>query len=409
MSRDDDTIAAKLDAARSPPWLAECAHEDGKPLANLANAMIALRGAPELRDAIARDEMRVDNMLMQALPGTREAAQLFTPRPVTDIDIARIQELLQLAGLRRLSRDVLRQAIEMRGHERAFHQVRDYLEHLEWDLKPRLDHWLPRYLGAAPSPYIAEVGTMFLIAMVARVMRPGCKADYMLVLEGPQGVGKSSACRILGGDWYSDNLPSLETGKEAAQHLRGLWLVEVGELAAFGRSESAILKSFITRQAERYRPPHGHLEVTEPRQCVLIGTVNDRLALRDDTGGRRFWPVPVGSIDLDALAEDRDQLFAEALHMYREGRKCYPDRDFEAEHIKPVQADRLEGDALEEVVADLLRHTSRTTTAELIQRLGEENPLRVPRDAARRIAAILQRQGWACRKTGGRMLWECVR
>ena len=203
MSRDDDTIAAKLDAARSPPWLAECAHEDGKPLANLANAMIALRGAPELRDAIARDEMRVDNMLMQALPGTREAAQLFTPRPVTDIDIARIQELLQLAGLRRLSRDVLRQAIEMRGHERAFHQVRDYLEHLEWDLKPRLDHWLPRYLGAAPSPYIAEVGTMFLIAMVARVMRPGCKADYMLVLEGPQGVGKSSACRILGGDWVS--------------------------------------------------------------------------------------------------------------------------------------------------------------------------------------------------------------
>jgi predicted P-loop ATPase len=371
--------------------------ERGRILANLANAALALRSAPELRETFSYDELAHQIIVDRELPlaaGAEPRATGSPPRAFSDADASQVQEWLQRAGLPKIGREVVHQAIGLRAQERGFHPVREFLDALVWDGVARLDGWLARYMRADPSPYASAIGSMFLIAAVARVFQPGAKADYVLVLEGEQGAGKSRACAILGGPWFSDSLPDVTRDKDAAQHLRGKWIVEISELSAIGRAEAEALKSFISRPVERYRPPYGRQEVVEPRQCVFIGTTNRSTYLGDDTGGRRFWPVRVGQVDTAALAEDRDKLFAEALVAFRAGAQWWPDADFERDYIRPQQEARFDADAWESAVERFVAGRNRVQVSEVAREALSLETAKVGTKEQRRIAAILSRLGW---------------
>lgn len=399
---------AKSQAGGEAGWLAECQYEHGKPINNLANVLIALRFDPALCDVVALDEMLQRPFLMKPLPGDANPGQ-FVPRPLTDQDVTRLQEIIQRAGLKNVGKDVLHNAVDLRANECKFHPVLDYLNNIKWDGTERLSSWLHVYLGAEQTPYTEGIGAMFLTSMVARVFEPGCKADYMLVLEGPQGARKSTACGILGGKWFSDNLPDVTGGKDVSQHLAGKWLIEIAEMSAMSKAETAHLKAFVTRTVEKYRPPYGRKEVSQPRQCVFIGTTNNSTYLRDETGGRRFWPVKAGQIDVEALKNDRDQLLAEAVKRYHEGEKWHPDAKFEMEHIYPEQDARFEIDAWEEPIRDYLEvfKPAKVYLRDLFEKAMHIELTSRDRAKSLRIAAILQRLDWVRLKkdSTGNVAW----
>jgi predicted P-loop ATPase len=344
-----------------------------------------LSDQPQFADIVKFDEMLC--MSMWQPPGHDELV------PIREIDISRIQEYMQRSGLTRIGKDIVHDAVQLISRENNFNPVRDYLTKQQWDGVPRLSAWLSTYLGAESTPYTSAIGRMFIISMTARILNPGCKSDHMLVLEGPQGAMKSTACAVLADRWFSDALPDV-SHKDSSQHLRGKWLIEAAEMHAMSKAETTLLKAFITRTIERYRPPYGRLEVIEPRQCVFIGTTNKESYLRDETGGRRFWPVKCGSIDIEALKRDRDQLFAEAVRAYRAGEAWWPDRDFERNHIAPQQEARYEADAWQDSVAKWLATKSDVTFTEVENGALLMESKRLGTADQRRISAILERLGW---------------
>lgn len=390
----------------APAWLEQCQTDrEGEPRGNLFNTMVALRADPHLLDLLAYDEMLRAELLMCPVPASLRPPE--EARPIQDADVSAMQEFLQRRGLERVSKDTVHQAVALRARERGFHPVRDLLNGLRWDGKARLGTWLHTYLGAEATAYTAGIGTMFLVAMVARVFEPGCKADYMMVLEGTQGARKSTACAILGGQWFSDNLPDIRGGKDVSQHLNGKWLIEVAEMSALDKAEAAALKAFITRPVERYRPSYGRKDVIEPRQCVFIGTTNKAAYLRDETGGRRFWPVKVGTIDTEALSRDRDQLFAEAVTLYRQGAAWWPSSTFEAEHIRKEQDARYEADAWEQAIAEWLGSKTQVTVLEVARGALAIETARIGTSDQRRVGAALERLGWerGARGNNGERFW----
>jgi len=210
-------------------------------------------------------------------------------------------------------------AVMEQADRRAFHPVREYLRDLKWDGTDRLEYWLSDFLGAPNTEYTRLVGRLWMIQAVARVMQPGCKADSVLILEGRQGLMKSSALKALAHDWFTDT-PLHIGDKEAYLLISGVWIVELAELDSFSRADSSAAKAFFTQTESHYRPWYAKRPVKVPRQCVFAGTVNDDVYLKDDTGNRRYWPVHVGQkVEIDALIAVRDQLWAEAMHRYTAG------------------------------------------------------------------------------------------
>jgi len=323
----------------TPLWLAQCqTTKSGVPLNNLHNVLLALRGDPHWQDKFRFDEMKC-------------CAVLPDGRAREDSDDEDVHEWMQANGLPRVGLDVVREAVNIVARDQRFHPVRDWLDGLVWDQQNRLSDWLSTYLGTAQDNYHSSIGCMFMIAMVARIYQPGCKCDYMIVLEGPQGIMKSQVCKVLGGEHYSDALPDLTADAvRLSMHLAGKWLIEVPELSSFHPAEASHLKSFLSRDVEIYTRKFGRRDVHEPRQCVLIGTTNKDTYLRDETGGRRFWPAKCGTIDIDGLRDVRDQLFAEAVVLFRQGTQWWPDTKVQDTLITPMQESRYQDDPWESAI-----------------------------------------------------------
>ena len=209
-------------------------------------------------------------------------------------------------------------------NERAYHPVKEYLNSLKWDGKPRVESLFCDYLGADRNEYTYEITRKTLAAAVARIFNPGCKFDFMLTLVGPQGIGKSMLLARLGGEWFSDTLTDVK-GKESYEALDGVWIMEMGELTALKRSERETIKQYISKQVDTYRKAYERNVTVNKRQCIFIGTTNDNEFLNDSTGGRRFWVIDthieqrVKKVWDDFTDEERDQVWAEAVQIYRKG------------------------------------------------------------------------------------------
>lgn len=306
---------------------------------------------------LAFDDFSQEIVVRQPLPW--DAATGPFPRPWEDADDVRTAEWLQLRGVN-VAPLVVGRAVGAVAREHRIHPVRDWLEHLRWDGIPRIETWTSSYLGAAPTAFNHTVGALWLISAVARIFRPGVKADHMLILEGPQGARKSTAIKVLAGeDWFTDELPELGS-KDAAIHMQGVWIVEIAELDAIGRAEVSRIKAFLTRTTDRFRPPYGRYTVEIPRQCVFAGTVNPDTYLRDETGNRRFWPLRCGTIDIAALARDRDQLWAEAVHRFREGAIWWIDDPAILAEAAAAQEARYQADAWDARIDRWLTHDTRS-------------------------------------------------
>ena len=244
--------------------------------------------------------------------------------------------------------------------DRSYHPIREFLQALpEWDKVERVDTLLIDYLGAADNKYVRAVTRKTLCAAACRVLNPGCKFDTMLVLNGSQGIGKSTLIARLGGEWFSDSLSLNDTkDKTAAEKLQGYWILEIGELAGLRKAEVETLRSFLSRQNDIYRASFGKRTTPHPRQCVFFGTTNAESGyLRDTTGNRRFWPVKTlgggSKCSWDITREEVLQIWAEVMHYVKEGEKLYLDPEVEA-LAKVEQREAMESDEREGLVREYL-------------------------------------------------------
>jgi predicted P-loop ATPase len=362
-------------------------NDRGVPLGNLFNVLYTLRNAPEWTDVLAFDEFEARVVTRRPPPWGGPTIE----RWADDHD-TRATAWFQERGIP--AQVGVGRGIQTVAREHPVHPVRDYLNALKWDGELRIDTWLIDYLGVEDIPYIRAVGPRFLLSAVARVFKPGCQVDHMLILEGPQGTQKSSALRALATPWFTDRISKLGS-KDSSMEIAGTWLMEWPELDALFSVGDNVSKGFITRRYEQFRPPYGKHVVEYPRQCVFAGTTNRTDGyLKDPTGARRFWPVRCGIIDLEALARDRDQLWAEAVARYLEGARWWLETPELEALATAEQKLRFEVDAWTERVNDWLVGRNDVSVGEvLVGALGipKEN---WSQSAQNRVAKILVHHGF---------------
>lgn len=321
---------AKLPEDYNDEWKAELEYtKSGKLLCNIANIILILENDPALAGHIVHDLFTGMDSAKDGLPWNKNANQW------TDTDDANLRVWLEkhydITGKEKIA-DALTAVLT----RHSYHPIRDYLSGLTWDGVPRLDRIIIDYMGAEDSELNRAMSRKHFVAAVARVFNPGCKYDYCLIMSGAEGIGKSTLLRVMGGKWFNDSITTLE-GKEGMEQLRRAWVVELGELSSIKRSDVEQVKAHLSKQVDIYRAAYARRVLEHPRQCVFCGTTNEALFLKGDTGNRRFWVIPVVA-ELrkykdwsEAIRRDRDQLWAEAVHYYKQGEPLYLSEELEAQ------------------------------------------------------------------------------
>lgn len=321
---------AELPEDYNDEWKAELEYtKSGKLLCNIANIILILENDPALAGHIVHDLFTGMDSAKDGLPWNKNANQW------TDTDDANLRVWLEkhydITGKEKIA-DALTAVLT----RHSYHPIRDYLSGLTWDGVPRLDRIIIDYMGAEDSELNRAMSRKHFVAAVARVFNPGCKYDYCLIMSGAEGIGKSTLLRVMGGKWFNDSITTLE-GKEGMEQLRRAWIVELGELSSIKRSDVEQVKAHLSKQVDIYRAAYARRVLEHPRQCVFCGTTNEALFLKGDTGNRRFWVIPVVA-ELrkyrdwsEAIRRDRDQLWAEAVHYYKQGEPLYLSEELEAQ------------------------------------------------------------------------------
>jgi putative DNA primase/helicase len=399
---------SSLDEARqqreSEAWRAELAPSGKGYLGDERNILIALRGAPQLLGITRYNEFSLEIELAR-LPPWRSATDA---SPWNETDDTQLTAWLQRQDIKVRSRGAVADSVIVVARDHAYHPVRSYLSALQWDGEDRIAQFGTRYLGARGNlQYLSAVCMRFLISAAARIFEPGCQADHVLVLEGPQGIGKTSAARALAvtPQWFAGDLPEIHS-KDSRLQLLGRWIIEIAELKAIRSTELEVQKSFITQTHDTFRPPYGRRTAQFPRQCVFIATTNESEYLRDRTGNRRYWPVKCTAIDVPALTRDRDQLWAQAVVLYR-GAAAWHLTEAEATLASAEQQERVHVSELEQDVrtyVDALADDEVTVRDVLVYglRLDPDKPgyAEAARKLGPAVAEALEHCGW--QKTGRR-------
>jgi predicted P-loop ATPase len=437
-AQGDEAMARILDAAESPrrkPASSTCIHDgvalvctqEGTPKGVLANAIAMLRYSPEWLGVLGFNQFSLYAVTRKPAPWPQSKAG----DNWTDSDDCRAAEWLQQHSVIVSSR-VTAEAVQVIAEENRFHPVREYLSSLKWDGKPRLATWLLDYLGAPDIPFTRAVGTRWLVSAVARIFQPGCQVDHVLLLEGPQGIRKSTGLRVLAGDeWFADHISDLGS-KDSRMDLHGKWILEMAELDKVRRGELEKVKAFLTARTDHFRVPYGRRTEDVPRSCVFAGSLNDQTPLTDETGNRRFWPVRCGTIDIDALSRDRDQLWAEACQEFQAGAVWWLDSEELVAAAAVEQEQRYENGVWDDAILawcdDPKQRSERdrenlipiepfdstrdqvTVTDILVHGIGK--PLdRCTQADRNQIARCLVHDGWGRRllRQGERRLWAYLR
>jgi putative DNA primase/helicase len=383
-------------------WFDELARSDkGKLLPTLGNVFTILSNHHEWKGVIAQDDFAGRVMKRRAPPFPDGAVGEWT-----DMDDLRCELWMsQRFGLS-VRPDIVMRAVLLEADKHHYHDVREYLEGLVHDGVPRVQLWPVTYLHATDSEYVRLAGMKWMVAAVARVMKPGCKVDNVLILEGGQGWGKSTALQILAGKpWFTDAQIRLGE-KDTYAIMSGKWIIELSELDSFNKADSSTAKGFFATETDRFRNFYGKRATDVHRQCVFAGSVNFDTYLKDESGNRRYWPIRVqGPVDQAALARDRDQLWAEAVRLYKQGTRWHVS-DAEKHLFESEQAERYEGDVYESKIARHLDLVSTVTMEEILADVLKLDTSKWTLPEQRRIGKAMKSLGWVRKRhTTGTRDW----